>query len=107
MTLQLPNDGLRAAACREADPEIFEVTQPRDALAALAFCARCDVVAACRNALPDRGSGVWGGEVWSEGRSARNTGRPTLRLTDSGLRTELAHRLTLAAQKRAEVRASA
>lgn len=72
----LPDDGLRTAACRAADPSPFEATQPREAAEALAFCARCPVTDACLAARPTRAYGVWGGQVWVDGRLARNQGRP-------------------------------
>jgi hypothetical protein len=35
------------AACTGADPDLFTITNPKKALPALAYCARCQVVAEC------------------------------------------------------------
>lgn len=73
----LPDNTLIDAACKEAEPSLFEVTQPRYALPAVAYCQRCPVKAACLASRPEQAYGVWGGAVWSGGSLGRDRGRPT------------------------------
>lgn len=51
------------AACRGVDVELFYSTIETDVRRALAYCARCPVAQACRDAAMRRGEafGTWGG----------------------------------------------
>lgn len=59
-----------AAACREADLELFYSERESDEQEALAYCDRCPVLETCRAvALTDREEhGVWGGTTGAERR---------------------------------------
>lgn len=65
------------AACRDADPRMFDVISALDADAALSYCKRCPVKEAClQDALDQevKPDGVWGGTTQTERRKIRRYG---------------------------------
>lgn len=65
------------AACRDADPRLFDVVSALDAESALAFCKACPVKEACLQDALDQEvnpDGVWGGTTQTERRRIRRYG---------------------------------
>jgi hypothetical protein len=59
------------AACRSADPSLFDATGGDKALDALSYCERCNVSGPCEDWVRPRKShfdGVVAGKVWHEGK---------------------------------------
>lgn len=61
------------AACKDEDPELFFVTNARDAKDALDICKRCNVRDDCLEEALERGyeHGIWGGKTEYELRALR------------------------------------
>ena len=59
--------------CRSGNPDLFTSESEKDIAAAKAVCARCFVRADCLDYASALGnvSGVWGGELFAEGRLVR------------------------------------
>jgi hypothetical protein len=65
---------LSAAACRGADPGLFDDTRYPDALMALSYCDRCTVIDLCMSIVRPSKSGFDGvaaGIVWRNGYKVR------------------------------------
>lgn len=65
------------AACRDADPRLFDAVATLDAEAALSFCKACPVKEACLQDALDQEvnpDGVWGGTTQTERRRIRRYG---------------------------------
>jgi hypothetical protein len=61
---------LQQAACKYADPKLFDATSGDRAEDALSYCDRCPVVTACHDyVLPARShfDGVAAGKIWRDG----------------------------------------
>lgn len=61
---------LHAAACNGADPKLFDATSGEQALDALSYCDRCEIIVRCETHVNPRGSffdGVAAGRIWSNG----------------------------------------
>ena len=68
----------RRAACRGAEPRLFDAVEPRAALVGLSFCAHCEVVALCKKVLrPGRThyDGVAAAAVYRNGRIVASLAR--------------------------------
>ena len=60
-----------AAACRDADPQLFDAMSGPKVFDALSYCDRCEVVRECETFVRPRKSffdGVAAGRVWRAGR---------------------------------------
>lgn len=58
------------AACKDADPTLFNATRPPETEAALTYCSKCVVTDICEIVIDPVGSlfdGVAAGKVWSNG----------------------------------------
>ena len=59
------------AACRDADPTIFDKTEGYTVSVALGYCAECMVKKECEALVRPRSGffdGVAGGKIWRDGR---------------------------------------